>query len=67
MIRLTWTFDNNHTWHRDFDTLQDAWSAAYDFGLYTHPRIVHVYVKDLNDDSCTSAVNLIDRRELEEN
>ena len=66
MIRLTWKFDNDHQWYRDFDTIKEAYDAAYDFGLYTHPRIIHVHVKDLENDSATSAVNLIDRRELRE-
>lgn len=65
MIRLTWMFDNDHQWHRDFDTIKQAYDAAYEFGLYTHHRIVHVHVKDLNDDKCQGGVNLIDRRELE--
>lgn len=52
MIRLTWTFDNGHQWHRDFDTIKQVYDAAYEFGLYTHPRIVHMHVKDLNDDRC---------------
>ncbi len=66
MKRLTWTFDNNHYKHRDFETLEECFRSAFDFGLYTHPRIVHVHVKDLENDSATSAVNLIDRRELRE-
>ena len=67
MIRLTWKFDNDHQWYRDFATIKESYDAAYQFGLYSHPRIVHVYVKDLERDCPTSAVNLIDRRELENN
>ncbi len=67
MIRLTWKFDSDHQWHRDFDTIKESYDAAYEFGLYTHPRIVHVHVKDLNDDRCRGGVNLIDRRESEDN
>lgn len=66
MFRLTWTFSNNHTWFRDFESFGSAHDAALDFGLFTHPYIVHVHIKDLDFDGPTSECNLIDRRELHE-
>ena len=63
MIRLTWTFTNNHTWFHDFDSFGQAHDATLNFGLFTHPNIVHVYIKDLENDACTGSVNLIDRRD----
>jgi hypothetical protein len=66
MIRLIWKFDNDHQWHRDFATHKEAFDAAYDFGLYTHPRIMHVIVKDLENETCTGSLNLIDRRDLDD-
>jgi len=47
MIRLTWKFSNDHQWHRDFDSFGQAHDAALNFGLFTHPNIVHVHIKDL--------------------
>ena len=66
MFRLTWKFDNDHQWHRDFESFEEAYRASYDFGLFTHPRIIHVHVKDLESDGPTASVNLIDRSELQE-
>ena len=64
MIRLTWKFSNDHQWHRDFDSFGQAHDAALNFGLYTHPQIVHVHIKDLENDNATGEINIIDRREL---
>lgn len=65
MFRLTWRFDNDHEWYRDFGSFKEAHLAALDFGLFTHHRIVHVHVKDLDDPEVYS-INLVDRRELQE-
>jgi hypothetical protein len=64
MIRLTWKFSNDHQWHRDFNSFGEAHDAAYNFGLYSHPQVIHVNVKDLENENITGEINLIDRREL---
>lgn len=64
MFRLTWTFTNNHSWFRDFESVGSAHDASLDFGLFTHPNIVHVQIKDLENPN--KVLNLIDRRELQE-
>jgi hypothetical protein len=44
---LFWSFTNGHQWHQDFATLEEAQKAALDFGLYTHPNIDKVEIKEL--------------------
>jgi hypothetical protein len=64
MIRLTWKFSNDHQWYHDFDSFGEAHDAAYNFGLYSHPQVVHVNIKDLENENITGEINLVDRREL---
>jgi hypothetical protein len=44
---LFWQFTNGHQWHQYFNSLAEAEKAALDFGLYTHPQINKIEIKEL--------------------
>jgi len=44
-----WEFSNHHQWHRDYETREMAETAALDFGLYTHPQIINVEIKEITE------------------
>ena len=46
---LYWTFKNDHSWHQEFDTKNEAEHYANTCGLHSHPDIIDIRIENIKE------------------
>lgn len=50
MIVLHWIFTNGHRWHKEFETVEKAETAAETMGLFAAPSIERAWIETPNNE-----------------